>query len=73
MKKARKTRWLSLDASVQAVFEKYIPIVQTLSKLEADATACGMLKNMNSVVFVGLIYILHFVLPILAKVSRLFQ
>ena len=58
---------------MQAVFEEYIPIVLILKKLEADATACGLLKKMNSVVFVGLVYILHFVLPILAKVSRLFQ
>ena len=53
LKTACKTRWLSFDASVQAVFEEYIPIVQILNKLEADATACGLLKKMNSVVFVG--------------------
>ena len=52
LQKACKTRWLSIDASVQAVSEEYIPIVQTLNKLEADATACGQLKKMNSVVFI---------------------
>jgi len=73
LKKACKTRWLSFDASVKAVFDDIIPLTQTLNKLEADATAFGLLKKMNSVMFIGLLYILKFVLPILAMVSKIFQ
>ena len=39
-KKACKTRWLSFVASIQAVWEDYIPVVQTLNAIsETDATA----------------------------------
>jgi hypothetical protein len=73
LKKSCKTRWLSFDASVKAVVDDIIPLTQTLNKLEADATAFGLLKKMNSVMFIELLYILKFVLPILAMVSKLFQ
>ena len=73
LKRACKTRWLSFEASIVAVFEDYIPVLQTLNKLESDATAFGLLKKMNKVLFLGLVYILYFVLPILARVSRIFQ
>ena len=73
LKKSCRTRWLSFDASVKAVFDDIIPLTQTLNKLEADATAFGLLKKMNSVMFIELLYILKFVLPILAMVSKIFQ
>lgn len=74
LKKACKTRWLSFDSSIQAVFEEFIPTVQTLNSLsETDATAFGLLKKMNCIYFVGIVYILHQVLPILSRVSKLFQ
>lgn len=72
LKKSCKTRWLSFDASVKAVFD-IIPLTQTLNRLEADATAFGLLKKMISIMFIGLWYILKFVLPILAMVSKIFQ
>ena len=36
MKKACRTRWLSLDAGVDAVFEEYEGIINTLKVLEMD-------------------------------------
>jgi hypothetical protein len=40
LKKACKTRWLSFDASIQAVWEDYMPVVQTLNAIsESDVTA----------------------------------
>ncbi|VDI37058.1 Hypothetical predicted protein [Mytilus galloprovincialis] len=46
LKKACRTRWLSLESSVKAVFSEYEVILHTLSKLEKDdAAACGLLKK----------------------------
>ena len=53
LKRACKTRWLSFEASINAVFEDYIPVLQTLNKLESDATAFGLLKKMKKVIFIG--------------------
>jgi hypothetical protein len=46
--------------------------IKTLNKLEADATAFGLLKKMNSVMFIELLYILKFVLPMVSYSSDLF-
>ena len=70
LKKSCRTRWLSFDASVKAVFDDIIPLTQTLNKLEADATAFGLLKKMNSVMFIELLYILKFVLPMVSKIFQ---
>ena len=46
LKKACKTHWLSFDASIQAVWEDYIPVVQTLNTIsESDVTAYRLLKR----------------------------
>ena len=74
LKKACRTRWLSLDASLTAVFKDFLSILQTLSLLEKEeATACGLLKKMRCLKFIGVIYILHDILPILSTLSRHFQ
>lgn len=76
LKKACRTRWLSLEASVRAVYEEFETILQTLNTLEKDnddAAACGLLKRMRTVKFLGTIYILKDILPILADLSRHFQ
>ncbi|CAG2220443.1 unnamed protein product [Mytilus edulis] len=68
LKKACKTRWLSFDASIQAVWEELVPVVQILSAVsESDATAYGLLKRMNCTIFVGIVYILKEILPVLAS------
>lgn len=54
--------------------EDLIPLVQTLSDLsESAAAAYGLLKKLHSAHFVGLLFILHAMLPILGKLSRIFQ
>ena len=74
LKKACRTRWLSLDASVHAVNKDFDAILQTLALLEEqDATACGLLKKIRTLEFLGVIYVLHSILPILADLSRHFQ
>lgn len=54
--------------------EDFIPLVQTLNELsENDTAAYGLMKRMNDAHFIGLVYILHTILPILGRISRLFQ
>ncbi|KAK3703202.1 hypothetical protein QZH41_004969 [Actinostola sp. cb2023] len=73
IKKACRTRWLSLEQSVNSVFETYIALLQTFRHLEKDPLALGLLKKMKTVKFVGTIYILKEVLPCLSALSKSFQ
>ena len=75
LQKACKTRWLSFDRSVSVVKRDYEGILLALRELDEqnDATASGLLKKMNSVKFLGVIYILCHILPILSCLSVLFQ
>ena len=74
LKKACRTRWLSLEASVKAVFQDYEAVLQTLDYFEnSDATASGLLKKMKTIKFLGVLYILVDVLPVLGNLSRSFQ
>lgn len=45
-------------------------LLQTLSQIDDDATACGLLRSIQ---FVGALYILKDILPILAQLSKYFQ
>ena len=74
LKKACRTRWLSFDSSVQAVHSDFEAVLQTLSHCQdEDATALGLLKKMKTIKFLGVIYILREVLPVLSSLSRIFQ
>ncbi|WAR20733.1 ZN862-like protein [Mya arenaria] len=74
LKKACRTRWLSLDAAVSAVRLDFEAILQTLSLLkENDAAAHGLFKKMRCLKFLGTIYILSDILPVLSELSRHFQ
>ena len=74
LKKACRTRWLSLEAAVKAVKDDYEALLQTLSKFEKqDATASGLLKKMRTLKFIGAVYILNSVLPAIGELSRRFQ
>ena len=76
LKKACRTRWLSLDKSVEAVFTDFCAIIETLEQLKTEPTgsaADGLLKRMKKVKFIGTIYILHDVLPVLSQLSKRFQ
>ena len=76
LKKACRTRWLWLHKSVEAVFMDFCTIIETLEQFKTEPTgsaADGLLKRMKKVKFIGTIYILHDVLPVLSQLSKRFQ
>lgn len=75
LKKACSTRWLSFDKAVSAAHQEYEALLYTLHMLDEAgcATAHGLLGRMRDVKFLGTIYILRDVLPILSKLSKAFQ
>ena len=74
LKKACQTRWLSFHAATSAIFDDYLALLQTLRQLkDADAVACGLLSKVQTAKFIGTIYILNAVLPILSSLSKTFQ
>ena len=74
VQKSCRTRWLSLDRSVEGVYLDFVPLMQTLQHFsEADAIAAGLLSKMRTPKFIGAIYALNQVLPVLATLSKTFQ
>ena len=73
LKKACKTRWLSFDSAAEAIFDELEAVMKTLTILESDATAVGLLKKNSNPKFVGCLYILKHVLPSLIKLYKAFQ
>lgn len=73
LKKACKTRWLSFDNAIAAVYSDLPSILQTLRQLKEDPSCYGLLKKFMKVKKVGTIYIFREVLPVLSELSRVFQ
>lgn len=74
LQKACKTRWLSFEASVKSVKKCIYPLLLALKELESEsATAGGLYKKMYSGYFLGTLYLLGEVLPILSTLSKTFQ
>ena len=73
LKKACSTCWLSFDRSVNALYETYIPVVQTLAKQREAAVADGLLGKVHCYKFVSTLYMLKEVLSLLATLSEVFQ
>jgi len=74
LKKACQTRWLSFHAATSAIFNDYLAVLQTLRQLkDEDAVACGLLSKVKTAKFIGAIYNLNSVLPILSSLSKTFQ
>lgn len=74
IKKACATRWLSFDAATSAIYEDFTAILQTLRQLkETNAVASGLLSKIDSSKFIGTIYILKEILPVLSNLSKNFQ
>ena len=77
MKKACRTRWLSLHAGVNAVFDEYEGLVKTLQKIQSDRSsgslATGLLQKIKDHEFLGTLYLLKFMLPNLSALSKTFQ
>ena len=73
--KACKMRWLRwVEASVKSVKKCLYPLLVALKQLEPDsAAACGLYMKMYLGYFLGTLYLLHEVLPILSILSKTFQ
>ena len=75
MKKACSTRWLSFDKSVAALYQEYEAVLHTLKALDEDgcATAHGLFNRLKEGKFLGVLFILKDVLPVLSHLSKAFQ
>ena len=72
-KKACRTRWLSLDQSVQSAYDNYLALLLTFKELKRDPLSLGPLKRFETPKFLYTVYILQEVLPILSNLSKIFQ
>ena len=76
LKKVCDTRWLSFSSAIQSLYADLVAVLQTLKQLKQDPgqpAAYGLLKKINKVKFIGAVYILKWVLPVLATLSKFFQ
>ena len=76
LKKACDTRWLSFSSAIQSLYADLVAVLQTLKQLKQDPgqpAAYGLLKKINKVKFIGAVYILKWVLPVLVTLSKSFQ
>ena len=76
LKKACDTRWLSFNSAIQSLYADLVTVLQTLKQLKQDPgqpAAYGLLKKINKVKFIGAVYILKWILPILAALSKSFK
>ena len=75
IQKACRTRWLSTDRAIEGTNEDFEAVTTVLKyfKEDGDATATGLLKQIGNIKFVGMVYLLREVLPVLSHVRRIFQ
>ena len=75
VKQATQTRWLSTESTVDGIFLNFVPLIQTLQiySNDSDPVAINLITEINSKKFLGTVYLLHEVLPILSDLSRVFQ
>ena len=73
VRKVRRTRWLSLEQSVQSAYKRYIALLHTFQELQADAFALGLNKKVRTRKFLGTLFILKEVLPHLSTLSKTFK
>ena len=76
VQKACRTRWLSLDKSVESVCRNLPALLQTLrwyQNKDSNPTAIGLLKKLKKPDFIGVLYILKGVLPVLSTLIKVFQ
>ena len=72
MKKACRTRWLSLDHSLSSVYADIELLLQTVSNVNTDPIAIGLLEKVKNTKYIGAIFILMWLLPLLAQLSKTF-
>lgn len=76
LKKACDARWLSFSSAIQSLYTGLVAVLQTLKQLKQDPgqpAACGLLKKINKVKFISAVYLLKWILPILATLNKSFQ
>ena len=76
VQKACRTRWLSLDKSVESVCRNLPALLQTLQwyqNKDSNPTAIGLLKKLKKPDFISVLYILKGVLPVFSTLSKVFQ
>ena len=76
VQKACRTRWLSLDKFVESVCRNLPALLQTLrwyQNKDSNPTAIDLLKKLKKPDFIGVLYILKGVLPVLSTLSKVFQ
>ena len=76
VKKACSTRWLSFDRSVAAMYQEYEAVLHTLKALDEPdrcATAHGLFNSLKEGKFLGVLFILKDILPVLTHLSKAFQ
>ena len=76
MKKACRTRWLSLHAGVDAAWDEFGGLIRTfevLGKEKNGAKAIRILKKIRNLDFIGSLCLFKNVLPILTTLSKTFQ
>ena len=75
IQKACRTHWLSTDRAIEGIYEDFEAVTTVLKyfKEDGNATATGLLKQIGNIKFVGMVYLLREVLPVLLHVSRIFQ
>ena len=76
--RAVKTRWTSHDRSTKALFYGFEALIHTLDYFgnqvkSTDATSLGLLSVIKTFKFVGTIYILNEVFPVLSRVAKIWQ
>ena len=76
MKKACRTRWLSLHAGVDAAWEEFGGLVDALKELEKDESCCftatGLLRRINNYEFCSTLGLLNHVFRNLSALSKTF-
>ena len=65
-------RWLSLDAGVETLYKEFVGLTQALRAMK-DPAADGLLKKIDNVQFIGMLYIFKEVLPQFSTLSKTFQ
>ena len=73
VKKAYRTRWLSLDAGVAGVYQEYGGLFETMKVIRdtiggtSGATAAVLLKKISEPDFIGTLYLLNIYIPYFLK------
>ena len=72
VKETHSVRWFSFYAALEAIYITWQPICVTLEQ-QGDPKAKGILKDLNTIQFLGVTAVLMDIMPIMTRLSLLFQ